>query len=166
MFRPSANKLTKVDRTLPLPGIDRPCRHRASVDRTPKPPVARMWEIQCRFYIYLPRVSWQNPPRVLWLQHWLSGTAKTHIITGSSNEVKNKILMLLETNHANSNLLISNWTNSRADIFVRRTDSGWQTANSVNALKWVDRRKWIELNWKSHGRRSQGNTWRAQLVEN
>lgn len=36
MFRQSANKLKKVDRTPPPPGVD----------RTPKPPVARMWEIQ------------------------------------------------------------------------------------------------------------------------
>ncbi|WP_216670306.1 hypothetical protein [Microcoleus asticus] len=45
MFRRSANKLKKVDRTLPPPGVDRPCRHMASVDRTPKPPLTRMWEI-------------------------------------------------------------------------------------------------------------------------
>ncbi|MEG4496458.1 hypothetical protein QUB05_11220 [Microcoleus sp. F10-C6] len=29
MFRSSANKLKKVDRTPPPPGVDRPCRHRA-----------------------------------------------------------------------------------------------------------------------------------------
>ncbi|MEG4026083.1 MULTISPECIES: hypothetical protein [unclassified Microcoleus] len=45
MFRPSANKLKKVDRTPPPPGVDRPCTHMASVDRTPKAPVARMSEI-------------------------------------------------------------------------------------------------------------------------
>ena len=51
MFRPSANKLKKVDRTPPPPEVDRACRDRASVGRPTKPAVARMPEIMQILYL-------------------------------------------------------------------------------------------------------------------